>query len=166
MNGDDNFRHVGGIYNFEVSGMEAGSSARVVIPLQSSIPRNASYRKFNPATGWSGFVVDANNRVASARGARGACPVPGSSLYAAGLRYLDNCVELLILDGGPNDSDNSVNGVISDPGAVGVRLTSPQQPVVEEGAGRLSLHILLFLLLLGGITAYLRAGRARAKAKA
>ncbi len=148
-NPDDLFEHVGGIYDFEVRGLISGASARVVIPLLSAVPRNAEYRKFNPATGWGGFVVNGNNRVASAQGAPGACPEPGSSEYRDGLNFLDNCIQLTIQDGGPNDTDNALNAVATDPGTVGVRLTDPEIEAVEDGGGRISPLMLAVLLVLG-----------------
>ena len=156
---DDSYRHFGGIYDFKVSGLIPGNSARVVIPLLSAIPRNAEYRKFDPATGWGSFVIDGNNSVASAPGEPGACPEPGSSLYRNGLNYLDNCLQLTIQDGGSNDSDREVNGVISDPGTVGVRLTDPEVDEVESGSSRMSPTLLLAMLLLSVCAAWRRTGR-------
>ena len=153
-NPDDNFDHFGGIYNFEISGLIPGSVAHVVIPLQTAIPKNAIYRKFNPATGWGNFVENANNSIASALGAPGACPEPGSSLYAIGLQYLHNCLQLTVQDGGPNDTDGLVNGVVIDPGTIGVRLTEPSIEEVEDGSGRISLQLLTLLVLLLGIGAW------------
>jgi hypothetical protein len=158
LGADDDFDHVGGIYDFEISGLIPGSSARIVIPLQSSIPRNGRYRKFAPAAGWSDFVVDGNNQVASASGESGACPEPGSSAYRSGLHYLDNCVQLTIEDGGPNDTDNEVNGVINDPSTVGLTLSDPEIEQVEEGSGRVTPLLLAMLLMLGGF-AYWRRQR-------
>jgi len=161
VNFDDNFDHFGGIYAFEVRGLVPGSSVKVVIPLQTTIPRNAVYRKFNPATGWGSFALDSNNSVSSAPGAPGVCPEPGSSRFTSGLGYLHNCIQLMISDGGPNDTDNSVNAVVSDPGTVAVSLSDPVDPVVEEGGGRLSPLMLILLLLLGGIGAGYRLRGAR-----
>ena len=156
LNAEDDFEHVGGIYDFEIHGLIPGSSARIVIPLQSGIPKNAVYRKFNPATGWSSFVVDDNNQIASAVGDLGACPEPGSSAYRSGLQYLDNCIQLTIKDGGPNDTDNTVNGVINDPATVGVALKDPQIEEVEEGSGRVSSLLLAILLSLVGFAFWRR----------
>ena len=149
LNAVDDFEHVGGVYDFEISGLVPGSSARVVIPLEIAIPLRASYRKFHAATGWSDFVVDANNAIASAPGGQGACPQPGSDEYRTGLNYLDSCLQLTIEDGGLNDADGLANGVIKDPGSIGLRLQDPQVPVVKEGGGRI--HPLLIILLGFGI---------------
>lgn len=149
LNGDDSLEHATGVYDFEVRGLVPGASARIVIPLQTGIPKNAVYRKFDPATGWADFVVDANNRIASAVGPQGACPEPGSGLYRSGLNYLDNCIQLTIRDGGPNDSDNEVNGVVADPGTTGISLSDPEIEEVEDGGGRMSPLLLAVFVLLG-----------------
>ncbi len=154
INPVDSASHFGGIYDFAVSGVIPGSSVRVIIPLQSGIPKNAEYRKFNPATGWTSFVEDNNNSLASAVGELGACPEPGSNKYRSGLNYLDNCIELTIKDGGPNDTDNTVNGQVADPGAVGLSLSSPQVDAVKEGGGRLPPVLLLMLVLVAGFTTW------------
>lgn len=158
-NPGDNQEHVGGIYDFEIRGLVPGASARVVIPLQSAIPKNAEYRKFHPATGWTTFASDNNNRIASASADDGACPEAGSKAYRSGLNYLDNCLELTIQDGGPNDTDSRRNGVVSDPGTIGTRLTDPEEEEVEEGGGRMSPLLLISMLLLAGF-AYWRRRRA------
>ena len=101
---DDGFEHFVGVYDYTVSGMLAGSSARIVIPLPVGIPKNAEFRKFDPQSGWAAFVEDDNNALYSASGETGACPEPGSSLYSPGLNFLDNCLQLLVEDGGHNDS--------------------------------------------------------------
>ncbi len=162
INSEDELEHVGGIYDFEIDGLIPGTSARIVIPLQSGIPKDARYRKYNPATGWSDFVVDANNQVESATGELGACPEPGSSAYLSGLNYLDNCIQLTIQDGGLNDTDNQANGVIHDPATVGVQITEPEGfKEVEDGSGggRVSPLLLAMLLVLGGF-AFRRRQRA------
>jgi len=157
-NADDGQDHVGGIYDFEIRGLIPGGTARIVIPLQSGIPRAAEYRKFNPASGWNGFVVDDNNRIASAIGESGACPEPGSRAYSNGLTYLDSCIQLTIRDGGPNDTDNMVNGVVSDPGTVGVQLNDPEgfEEVEEGSGGRMSPLMLAVMLILGGVAFWRR----------
>jgi hypothetical protein len=149
QNADDDHEHVGGVYDFEISGLAPGSAVRLVIPLQSSIPRNARYRKFDAANGWRTFVEDGvNNRLFSAFAPGGACPEPGSAFYTPGLSYLHNCLQILIEDGGPNDPDGQANGVIRDPGALGVQLSEPVRPVLQQG-GAIGQWALLSLLVLG-----------------
>ncbi len=149
LNASDEFDHIGGVYDFEISGFAAGSSVRLIIPLQSAIPRNARYRKFDPQTGWKDFVEDGvHNRLFSAFGPNGACPEPGSARYVAGLTYLHNCLQILIQDGGPNDPDGIANGVVRDPGAIAVQLSEPTRPVLEQG-GAIGLWSLLLMSMLG-----------------
>ena len=154
LNASDSFEHVGGIYDFEVSGLIPGQSANIVFPLQSSIPVNASFRKFNPATGWSNFVVDTNNRLASAAGMLGTCPEPGSIQYVDGLVAFSNCLQLTIQDGGSNDADGVVNGVIKDPGSISITLQTPEVAKVQEGSGRIDFILLIGLFLLIGSRAW------------
>ena len=154
LNASDSFEHVGGIYDFEVSGLIPGQSANIVFPLQSSIPVNASFRKFNPATGWSNFVVDTNNRLASAAGMLGTCPEPGSIQYVDGLVAFSNCLQLTIQDGGSNDADGVVNGVIKDPGSISITLQAPEVAKVQEGSGRIDFILLIGLFLLIGSRAW------------
>jgi hypothetical protein len=149
LNGGDSLEHATGVYDFEVHGLVPGATANIVIPLQTGIPKNAVYRKFDPASGWKDFVTDSKNKIYSAVGAQGACPEPGSNLYSSGLNYLDNCIELVIEDGGPNDSDGAVNGAVADPGTTGISLSDPETEEVEDGGGRMSPLLLAVFVLLG-----------------
>ena len=62
----------------------------------------------------------------------------------------------MIQDGGPNDTDSRKNGVVSDPGTVGTRLSDPEEEEVEDGGGRLSPMLLITLLMLGGLAFWRR----------
>lgn len=119
---DKDFVYPTDLFDFELSGMDTGVSASLVIPLSEPIPAAAVYRKFFADTGWQDFVIDADNSVASAPGADGSCPAPGSVEYVSGLTEGDHCIELTILDGGPNDTDGVANGVVKDPGGIAVSL--------------------------------------------
>ncbi len=123
---DDRFNYPSGIYDFEVSGFAAaGDSTEVVIPLANALPADTTYRKYTATFGWQDFTVDAMNQVASAPGAKDACPAPGSSDYVPGLNAGDYCIELTLQDGGPNDADGAANGVVRDPGGAAVVATPP-----------------------------------------
>lgn len=102
---------------------ETGQSVKVVIPQIAQIGADAVYRNYHLDTGWQDFVEDANNSIASAAGSRDSCPAPGATAYKAGLQQGHYCVQLTLQDGGPNDADGRFNGVIKDPGGVGL---SPQ----------------------------------------
>jgi len=116
----DTIPNVGGYFDFEITNLPvAGMSASVVIPQFDALPEGARYRKYHPVSGWGDFVEDGKNSLASAAGIPGICPLPGDAAYTAGLTVGDLCVQLTIEDGGPNDTDGTVNYVIEDPGQVG-----------------------------------------------
>jgi hypothetical protein len=103
-------------------------------------------RKFRPNTGWRDFVEDDANVVQSAPGSGGDCPDPADSAWQSGLTPGHTCVLLQIEDGGPNDGDaaDGPNGVIRDPGGVGV----PKGEVVAgQGSGSADLVTLALLAM-------------------
>ena len=116
-------------YDFEISGINAGDSVRIVLPQASAIPKNARYRKYSAESGWNDFVEDANNFVASAQGLLGVCPAPGDASYLPGLNEGNFCVQLTIEDGGANDADNEANSEIIDPGGVATQFIA--EPIVS-----------------------------------
>ena len=112
---------VGGCYDFKVTSLTTGGTAKIVIPLSAEIPTFPVYRKFSDNT-WKGFTIDDNNSISSAAATgtgRSLCPAAGSSSYSnVGLTPGHYCVQLTIQDGGPNDADGTANGIIVDPGGV------------------------------------------------
>jgi hypothetical protein len=157
----DSMQNVGGLFDFVIHNLdEAGQTVRLVIPQLMPIPLQAVYRKYDAAAGeWFTFVENALNQLASAPGAEGMCPPPGSEAFRPGLNAGDWCVQLTVEDGGPNDADNTVNRSIADPGGVGQPETNaapqaeaadqPAQPVSGSGAiGPWSLLGVMLALLL------------------
>ncbi|WP_372971475.1 InlB B-repeat-containing protein [Marinobacter sp.] len=133
---DTLFRHLGYLVDFEVSGLDfAGQSVPVVIPLPrgEAIPADAVWRKYIRQN-WETFAEDDANQLFSASSA-GDCPWPGSDRWTAGLTEGDNCVRLVIQDGGPNDLDGVADGVIRDPGTLAVNNGSDGQKLVSNGGG-------------------------------
>lgn len=120
---------VGGLFEFEVHGLDANTNTyAVVLPQQQPIPENAVYRKYLQNGGWQTFVVDANNKIYSSQGNKGICPAPRAASWSEGLALGHWCVQLIIEDGGANDDDGKVNGMISDPGGVAVLNNGNTQP--------------------------------------
>ncbi len=116
---DEDFNYPSGILDFEVQDLPIpGESVRIVIPLPSPVPEEASFRKYTEESGWYDFVVDERNSFATALGSLGACPDIGSDEYSEGLTIGDNCLQLTLQDGGPNDADGEVNGVFKDPSGI------------------------------------------------
>jgi hypothetical protein len=124
-----------GFFDFEISGLsQAGESVRVVISQPAPIGEGAVYRKYHFHHGWQDFVVDSRNGVASAPGGRDSCPEPRADDYRSGLHVGDYCVELTLEDGGPNDADGRRNGIIRDPGGIGMT-SQPSGDVAASGGG-------------------------------
>lgn len=159
----DEFDYLGGIYDFEATGLpEVGSVVQIVIPQTSPIGEFPEYRKYRPDSGWFDFVEDANNAVASAAGSSEGCPLPGDDSYRPGLAAGHFCVQLTIEDGGPNDADAALgpNGIIRDPGGV----ATPQGEVsVGSGGGSTGplTVVILSLLAVAGAAARRRRSRRR-----
>ena len=119
---DDEFTFTDDIVDFEVSGVAVGASVNVVIPLSSPLLEGSVYRKYDVQLGWFNFVEDNENFVSSAEGIAGACPEAASAEYQKGLLEGHFCVQLTMVDGGPNDSDSEANGVVKDPGGIAVEI--------------------------------------------
>ncbi len=121
---DSQFEHVSTMLTANIKGLnEVGESVSLIVPLADGevIGANYAYRKFNSEDGWFTFVENSENALASASlDQNGNCPDPDSSLYVQGLNEGDVCIKLWIQDGGPNDSDKLANGVIKDPGVLGI----------------------------------------------
>ncbi|GMQ87344.1 MAG: hypothetical protein BMS9Abin08_0545 [Gammaproteobacteria bacterium] len=137
---DDSLIYPGGLFDFEITGLsEAGQSVRVVIPQVTPVGAGAVYRKYLLERGWLDFIEDSLNSVSSAPGSPESCPAPGAEAYQPGLQAGHYCVQLTLEDGGPNDADGQRNGVIRDPGGVGVLPQSAADTSEggssEEGAG-------------------------------
>jgi len=133
---DRDFETVTPLYNFTISGLSGNHvSVSVVIPLEddTSFPADAVYRKYNTVRGWYNFVEDDKNTVSSAKkDINGNCPAANDASYTHGLTQEDNCIELVIEDGGPNDADFEVNGSVEDPGAVVIEQQNHAPVIILE----------------------------------
>jgi len=152
--------NTGGWFDFEVRGLTPGGSARVVLPLQSRLRPDAVYMKYHPGVGWQEFSVGGGDAIASAGRAGGLCPGPADAVWTSGLAAFDGCIRLTLTDGGPNDTDGEINGVIMDPGgAVAAGDDTSVDDPVGGGGGRLGPWSLLALLV--GLLTLWRFGRHR-----
>jgi hypothetical protein len=120
------YEYLGGLFDFEVSGAQAGVSYNIVLPLNAAVPENSVLRKYMGETdGWQAFVENATNAISSATAASGTCPEPGSASYTDGLIVGATCVQLMIEDGGPNDADGAADGTVTDPSGIATLYFGP-----------------------------------------
>jgi hypothetical protein len=111
----------GGIFDWRVDGIvPAGGVACVVLPQAEPLPDSPVYRKYNPRSSWREFSVGGGNALASTQLVGGVCPGPNDAAWDdnRGLVEGDTCIRVCVVDGGPNDTDVTVNGSVSDPGSV------------------------------------------------
>ena len=128
---DVDFAYPGDVLDFEITNLDQGGSAQIVIPLASLIARDSRYR-INVNGQWQDIIEDANNIVASAAGEQGACPPPTSGAYGAGLQESDGCVRLTLNDGGWNDSDGVTDGVVRILGGLAVPVSARSEPMAQS----------------------------------
>lgn len=113
---------LGEVFDFRVRGLNRAESTFVTIPLQELILKNAKYIKLGSDNIWREFTVDDKNKIYSAKSiSDGVCPLVDSGLYQEGLKEGDDCIQLMIEDGGVNDNDGAINGEILDPSGVGYK---------------------------------------------
>ena len=127
---------------------------KIVIPLATGIPIDAEYWKYDGSQ-WQPFDTRAGDYFASAFKQEGACPSTASDDYQLGLVAFSQCLLLSITDGGLNDTDGAVNGVVTDPGAIVMNSLfvvneseSLTKPTSSPGAGHLSFLLITLLLSL------------------
>ena len=142
----------GDIYDYVIEGLTApGETSSIIIELTTPIPADAGLRKYSLATGWTNFVVDANNTIQSKNATN--C---SDTNWQTNLITGATCLKLTLKDGGENDTDGKTNGTIADPVAV----STPKVTTIETssssqsnsggggGGGAISWWFLLILLLM------------------
>jgi len=120
---------------------EPGQVAFVVLPQQTPLPEEAAIYLLTTA-GWTEFVADGANTIASAPGHNGYCPPPASDQYSPLLAEGDTCVRLGVEEGGSFDGDGIANAAIAVRGGV-VQVSKGGS---SGGGGALSLTALVWLL--------------------
>jgi len=153
---DSDVSNFGGVFDFEIHQLTPlEPTAVIVIPLSQFIPTDdAQYRKIIN-NNWIDFVVTETDKIRSAKKNNGLCPPPLDEKYQTGLIKFAQCIELTLTDGGPNDNDGLVNGVIKDPGGVSIKNSSNQPPTAElppteasAGSGIITKLLIILLLVI------------------
>jgi hypothetical protein len=118
---DKDYDYPIGLYDFTITGAIPGRSYYLVIPLPSAIKEGQIFRKYmGSKIGWQNFVENAENILFSAQAVNGACPEPASRLYDYRLQVGNNCMQIYIEDGGPNDADGKTDGIVTDPAGIAI----------------------------------------------
>jgi hypothetical protein len=127
---NDEHTTIGGRYNFNLqsSFAFAGYQGTVVIPLREAIPSDNLFRILDAGM-WRDFDTSGADAILSASGELGYCPPPFDSSYVTGLVAGNTCIQISMTDGGTNDSDANINGVIEFAGGVHERVITP--PVIS-----------------------------------
>ncbi len=94
----------GGV-EYQITGLSAGETVLVTIIMADVLPANAEYWKYDPVHGFQKIASQTSGRE----------------------------ISFNLRDGGAGDADGSANGVIVDPGYVGVPL--PANPVTSSSGG-------------------------------
>ena len=125
LNGDDGgFDYATGVIDLEIQNLAVpGQKARIVIPLGEQLGTDGVFRTYTEELGWSDFVADELNTIRSAPGTESTCPEVGAASFEDGLNEGHYCVEVSVEDGGSNDSDGEVNGLIDILGGIGTPVT-------------------------------------------
>ncbi|MBQ4864775.1 tandem-95 repeat protein, partial [Pseudoalteromonas sp. MMG013] len=129
---DQDANNIGGLFGFIANGLpQAGDTYSLVIPQRNPVPENGVYRKLRNDQ-WVNFDESGDNNILSTQGEPGYCPPPRSSEWQSGLVAGAWCVQLQIVDGGPNDDDGIANRSVIDPGGIAVPVSSNQLPVANS----------------------------------
>ncbi|OHU92126.1 Ig-like domain-containing protein [Pseudoalteromonas amylolytica] len=126
---DPDALNIGGLFDYIATGLpQEGDTYSIVLPQRVPVPAGSVYRKLKDGQ-WHNFAIEDGNQVLSAQGEPGFCPPPGDNQWTVGLIEGSWCIQLNIVDGGPNDDDGVANGVIVDPGGIAVPITDNALPV-------------------------------------
>ncbi|MCK5904954.1 MAG: hypothetical protein KAG86_06695, partial [Gammaproteobacteria bacterium] len=117
-----------------------GNAIAIVMPLESPLAANSTFHKYNPdkSPQWRDFSLDAKNTIEWADAiSTGICPTPDENVATTIGNYVNNtpqvgktCLQITIQDGGANDQDGAINGVIVDPFGI-----ATPTPIVNTGGG-------------------------------
>jgi len=147
---DDEHTTFGGRFDFNLqsSFAFAGYQGTVVIPLRAAIPSDNLLRVFASGS-WKDFDVSGADSVLSTTGELGYCPPPFDVSYVTGLVAGNTCIQISISDGGTNDTDATVNGIIEFTGGVHERVIPPSSPSIptSRGGGSIPFDLLMLMSL-------------------
>ncbi|WNC72808.1 DUF5011 domain-containing protein [Thalassotalea psychrophila] len=121
------------LVDFKIKGVDAGATVNMNIKLPTALPKKSAYRKVQDDGTLVDFDTTNGDSIMSAMSDnQGDCPAADSADWQAGLVKGNDCVKVAIADGGPNDADGRVNGVIVDPAVLVEVKTAPATTVSAD----------------------------------
>ncbi|NOH81803.1 hypothetical protein F0231_18895 [Vibrio sp. RE86] len=129
---------VDSVFDFEMYNLVPGQSGVLTAPFNGVYRADGYFKKYRDGE-WFDFETDRDNHIlgASAVGATGQCPTPGDEAYIeiAALGHSPDCLQITIQDGGPNDDDGVINGVVVDPLGYAFGETEIAPKTIRTGSG-------------------------------
>ena len=123
------YRFYGEFYQFYVTQFQAiGDQVEVVLPLDEPLAAGAEFLLWQDGA-WRAFAEGAGGALYSAGSVLGECPTVGSAAWQPGLNEGHWCVQLLVTDGGANDTDGAADGFIEVFGGVAIDSSGNAAPV-------------------------------------
>ncbi len=97
-----------------------GGAIRIVFLMDNPLGQSPRFRQFSTTSfTWNDFIVGGDESIESASALNGVCPNPGDAAYTPGLRQGDLCVQITVVDNGPNDN-SAIQGKINIFGDIGM----------------------------------------------
>ena len=156
------------IFDVEIIG-HLDQSTYLVLPLSVNLKNLSDLKLYDTGQKiWRDFTLNETNALSfysKGKNALSLCPVPGNTAYVPELSAENQCVQLYIQDGGPNDADGYRNGITwvtlgifnsssasNNSGEPSPKPSPNQIPQKNKnGGGAITIEFLLGFLLLGSI---------------
>jgi len=145
-----------GIYDIEVLVVPNNiDPITISLPVLDILTSSRNVNIFSQQNGWQAFTADTNNYFEYANSIDGLCPAYGTNYTSTGQDNLP-CIAITVKDGGPNDIDGAIDGIIrlriGSGGSLAANTAPPLIVTPDSGGG--NVFLLLFLLIIASVYKY------------